>query len=364
MTKQPWIYSARLDGAFILAPAFAISAAVLVFHRFFSGHQVSPWMWGLLVVGVDVAHVYSTLYRTYFDGHEFRRQRALYLTVPVVGWLAAAALYSLGPMVFWRVLAYLAVFHFMRQQYGFMMIYGRREGPHRRLDKTAIYLATLYPLLYWHTNGRHFSWFMDGDFLSLPLPWLGRLGLVAYCAVMLAYIVKEGRLWRAGSGFNWPRNLLLGGTALSWGVGIVVFDSDLAFTATNVLAHGIPYMALIWVYGRNESRIAPKTLLGMVPSRHVFSPWFLPLFAGLLILLAYLEEGLWDGFVWTEHRGLFPAFASLPAIDDNDILTWLVPLLALPQITHYLLDAFIWRRSWAGGVSSRILLHNVSRASS
>jgi hypothetical protein len=27
---------------------------------------------------------------------------------------------------------------------------------------------------------------------------------------------------------------------------------------------------------------------------------------------------------------------------------WLVPLLALPQSTHYVLDGFIWRRSYQG----------------
>jgi hypothetical protein len=26
------------------------------------------------------------------------------------------------------------------------------------------------------------------------------------------------------------------------------------------------------------------------------------------------------------------------------VLMWLVPLLALPQSTHYVLDGFIWRR--------------------
>ena len=30
-------------------------------------------------------------------------------------------------------------------------------------------------------------------------------------------------------------------------------------------------------------------------------------------------------------------------MDSDAILVWLVPLLALPQITHYLLDAYIWR---------------------
>jgi hypothetical protein len=31
-------------------------------------------------------------------------------------------------------------------------------------------------------------------------------------------------------------------------------------------------------------------------------------------------------------------------VAEPALLMWLVPLLALPQSTHYVLDGFIWRR--------------------
>jgi hypothetical protein len=341
---RPWIGGPAFDSVFILAPAYAITALVLCFPAFFRSHEVTPLLWAALIVGVDVAHVYSTLYRTYFDPLEFRQRRALYVMAPLLGWLAFVALYSLGPMVFWRVLAYLAVFHFIRQQYGFMMIYRRHERGSPALDRAAIYAATLYPLLWWHCHQRHFSWFVEGDFFRLNQPWIANAALPVYLAILAAYGVKEWLSWRASGRFNVPRNLLLAGTALSWWTGIIVLDSDLAFTATNVLAHGIPYMALIWLYGRNSARRDnTRPLLGLIPSGRFYSLAFVPLFLALPILFAYVEEGLWDGLVWTEHPALFRLFDSLPAIGDSDILVWLVPLLALPQITHYVLDAFIWR---------------------
>jgi len=301
-------------------------------------------MWAVLVVGFDVGHVYSTVWRTYFDPREFQRRRTLYLLAPLLGWLGFAALYSLGSMVFWRVLAYLAVFHFVRQQYGFMMIYRRQERRYRRIDQAAIYMATLWPLLWWHTHTRHFVWFVDGDFVSLPLPGLSAMALAVFVVAMSVYIGKEILIWRSEGTINLPRNALLIGTALSWWTGIVWLDSDLAFTATNVVAHGVPYMALVWLYGRSQARDpAAAPILGFMPARLMFSAACVPLFLAVPVLLAWIEEGFWDGFVWNEHPGLFAPFAALPSIDDNPILTWLVPLLALPQITHYILDAFIWR---------------------
>jgi hypothetical protein len=350
MTRQPWIASARFDCAFILAPGLVVTLAVLAFPSFFSSHAVSPLIWAVLIVGVDVAHVYSTLYRTYFDPAEFRQRRALYLLAPLLGWLVFAGLYSIGPMVFWRVLAYLAVFHFIRQQYGFMMLYGRGERQFRLIDKTAIYAATLYPLVWWHTHGRSFNWFMPGDFIAVTNPALADGALAVTVLIAAAYLAKEA--WSAAQGipFNWPRNLLVAVTALSWWVGIMALDSDLAFTAVNILAHGPPYMALIWLYGRN------RTAGPAVPGKRLFSIGFLPVFIGLPILLAYIEEGLWDGLVFADHPALFRMFHITSMIQDPDVLIWLVPFLALPQITHYVLDGFIWRLGQPGTPWRQILL--------
>jgi len=350
MKKQSWIYSAKLDGIFILAPAFAVSAIALIFHNYFTeNHAVGLWAWAFLVIGIDVAHVYSTLYRTYFDSEEFKARQALYIAIPLVGWLVFMLLYSIDSMVFWRVLAYLAVFHFMRQQYGFMMIYGRfeRNLPHicRIIDKIIIYTATLYPLIYWHTKlPRDFNWFIEGDFINLPYPIIGTMVGWFYLLVIAAYIVKEVYVTRQTHKFNLPRNMLVLGTAASWYIGIVLLNSDLVFTFTNIIAHGIPYMALIWIYSYNQAKLQKdRKYLKFFTIEKFFSLQMLPIFIGLLVLFAYVEEGLWDGFVWREHLSIFGVFKPLPTLEQKELLAIIIPLLALPQITHYLLDAFIWR---------------------
>lgn len=360
--RQPWIYSAAVDTAFILAPALVITALLLMFHEQVAAATLEPWMWGVLIVGVDVAHVYSTLFRTYADADEWRTRRALYTLAPLAGWAVGALLYSVDAIWFWRAIAYLAVFHFMRQQYGFMMIYARYERePGRIIDQAAIYFSTLYPLLYWHCHARSFEWFIEGDFIRLQSTMLADTGLIVYLLVLCAYAAREIKLSLQRKTFNLPKNLLLLGTASSWWVGIVAFNNDLAFTAANVLAHGIPYIALIWIYGRNQSKLEPQKRVFGISLARVFSVATLPLFIGLLVLLAYMEEDLWDGFVWTEHRGMFSPFQMLPAIADKATLAWLVPLLALPQITHYILDAFIWRMKTEGTMWRRILFLNAEK---
>jgi hypothetical protein len=353
--RQPWLHSLPFDLSLILAPALlaTIVAWVLGMHGE-AGAEESIWAWALLVIGVDVAHVYSTLYRVYFDAAERRRRQTLYTLTPLLCWVLAVMVHSAaGDLWFWRALAYLAVFHFVRQQYGFAMLYRRREAPapwERRFDGLTVYAATLYPLVFWHTSSpRQFAWFLQGDFLQVDAPGLERAAWVAYAAILGAYVAKElvaaiRRRW-----INVPKNLVVAGTAVSWYVGIVAFDGDLTFTVTNVVAHGVPYVALVWVFGRRGGRIGRPDDGPAIPARRADSAWWfwpaaVPAFVGLLVVLAYLEEGLWDAFVWREHAELFPLFTRLPHLPPGSLMHLVVPLLAVPQMTHYVLDGFIWRR--------------------
>jgi hypothetical protein len=100
---------------------------------------------------------------------------------------------------------------------------------------------------------------------------------------------------------------------------------------SNVVAHGVPYLALVWhTTEREHSNKKSFAALGALA-------------LSLLIFLAYFEEGLWDAWVWSERGELFPMFQSFTAVKDSAVLACLVPLLALPQAVHYVMDGFIWR---------------------
>ena len=363
MAAQPWIASRNTDLGFIVGPAFVITALVILFrHQIALTDGTPPWLWLLLIVGVDVSHVYSTIFRTYLDKEELAKRPGLYVLAPLLAWIAGVMLYSVSALAFWRVLAYLAVFHFIRQQYGFMMIYarGERRRPKftRYIDQAAIYLATLFPLAWWHSHKLPISWFVDGDFVYVNWPALGIATGVLFALVMTAYVAKEIYYSRREGAFNVPKNLLLLGTALSWSVGIVIFSNDLAFTATNVIAHGIPYTALIWIYGRNQRGLrGPAAPYVSKAVNLLFSARMIPVYVGLLFALAFFEEGLWDGLVWREHLGIFGFFRYLPRVDSDSVMIWLVPFLSLPQSVHYILDAFIWKHNLKDSEWKKILLY-------
>lgn len=352
-SQQPWLGSRQFDLAFIIGPGLAVAVlAFILGGRPEVTGSLPLWVWLLLIVGVDVSHVYSTLFRTYLSREDFAEFRTPLILIPICVWACGVVLYALGPLIFWRTLAYIAVFHFIRQQYGLVRLYSRHENPsqfERWIEGGVVYLATLFPIVFWHTHQpRQFNWFVEGDFVQGVPAALGFVVGFFYLVVAIVFLFLQLRSFLRGQNVNVPKNLVILSTALTWYIGIVLFDSDLIFTMTNVVAHGIPYMALIWIFKAKKTKQESGGLAGERSSRfaplHAGSPGIhAVLFIGFLLLLAYIEEGLWAGFVWREHLEAFGWFAKLPAVETELWLTWLIPLLALPQATHYILDGFIWR---------------------
>jgi len=335
--RLPWLFSGPVDLMTFGGSALLAVLMLLVGGLFGWLHQDTPgWTWVVAILLIDVAHVYATGFRVYFDRAELSRRPWLYALTPVLAFGVSWAVYTESVDWFWRCLAYLAVFHFIRQQYGWVALYrsrgGERSTSGRLIDSAAIYLATLYPLVYWHCHlPRQFWWFRPDDFASFSVDVSAALAPV-YWSVMTLYAGKSAWLALRHGYINPGKDLVVATTALCWYVGIITFNSDYAFTVTNVIIHGIPYMVLVYWYSDRPAASPATKSFGRGTIRLIR-------FVGLIWILAYVEELVWDRGVWHSRSWLFGNGWELPGWD-----VVLVPLLAVPQITHYVLDGFIWKR--------------------
>jgi len=345
MKAQPWIGNRTTDVLFILLPPFVSLFIIFLFPKLFQNVKEMPDAgWVILILLIDVAHVYTTLFRTYFDGNAFRKQKMILSAIPFIGFIAGVIAYSISSIFFWRLLAYVAVFHFIRQQYGFMRVYSRKDAANdysKLIDKITIYYATIYPIIYWHLKGpRNFNWFTDHDFIYFNAAALLWVFTIIYFINIAVFAGKEIYLYIKNRVINIPKLAVIIGTLISWYFGIVYFNGDMAFTILNVVSHGIPYMALVWIYGKKNYHQPQK---GNRFLHFIFGRYGIIFFLLLIFLFAFIEEGLWDFIVWKEHSLVFN-FQNLPSLQLSDkALSFIVPLLALPQITHYILDGFIWK---------------------
>jgi hypothetical protein len=180
--------------------------------------------------------------------------------------------------------------------------------------------------------------------------WPELLCRAIYGAALGLFVGKELIRWRATGSLNLGKCLLLLATAAAWATGIILFNGDLTFTLINIVSHGVPYMALIWIYQYRKRASATHEGNRLL---RFFQLKYVPLYVLALFALAYLEEGIWDRFVWREHANIFGPF-QVPV--SATVLMILVPLLTMPQVTHYVLDAYIWRVNKKGKEEVRAVM--------
>lgn len=348
-----FIWSAARD-LVVFGGSAALAVGLGLALRPLGGARLPDGLWLAFVLGLDVAHVWTTLFRTYLDREEVARRRSLYVGLPLACYACGVVLHLVSAATFWRVLAYVAVFHFVRQQVGWVAIARARAGVTTRLDRwlddALVYLATGWPLLVWHANlPRSFHWFVEGDFLdgvgarSVAARLLPVVG-AAYALLGVAYVVRAVVHARRGR-FLWSKHLVVTTTALVWWVGIVAVDDDVTFTISNVTLHGLPYLALLWGYTRARGDERPASLVGRV-ARLGFVAFF-----SFALACAFVEEFAWDRLVWHDREWLFGEGGPL----GEGVRAFVVPLLALPQAVHYALDGVLWRRRDGGVAQARAL---------
>lgn len=355
-TNKIWLFNKSIDLMVLGGPVWAVWLLCFSLPAYILDANLPLWVWVVFVLGIDVAHVWSTIFRTYLDKEEFGHHRTLLIYTPLACLVLFFLIASLSIAFFWTVLAYVALYHFIKQQYGFMQLYRARFGFIKckkwLSDKFIIYLGMLYPVWYWHLNSdRKFSWFVDGDFLELStimshLPFgmsIGALNEIcnySYFILLALWLVEEVVVHiRLKQGFPIGKWLWVLTTWGNWYLGIVYFNSDIVFTVTNVVAHGVPYMALVFFYVEKKRNTRK--------SRYF---WFDNLFRisfmlMAVLLLAFGEEYLWDLLLYQERSSFFENWIGYPmtVINSPVFQAMALALLSVPQATHYVLDGFIWK---------------------
>ena len=110
--RQPWIHNAKSDFWWILSPPFIILLIIFLFQNQIETLQSESnfYVWLFLIVFVDVSHVYSTLFKTYFVKKEVQSRKLLYYGLPIFSFVFGVILFQFGSLVFWSVLALLQFF--------------------------------------------------------------------------------------------------------------------------------------------------------------------------------------------------------------------------------------------------------------
>lgn len=81
MKSQGWIFKPSLDLTFIIFPGIVSVVFLFILKKYnILPSEINPWTWFCTVLLIDVAHVYSTLFRSYFNMEEWREKKSSHYT--------------------------------------------------------------------------------------------------------------------------------------------------------------------------------------------------------------------------------------------------------------------------------------------
>ena len=146
-----YFFSLHLDIFAFLSflPLFFLDSVVADSEQGAAWSTINFALIGLVLV--DGSHIYTTTLVTYFDRKHNLSTRRLFYLVPVAVLLGlSTVLMFFGIKVFFMLISYLAIFHFMRQQFGWMKLATGFDPETPRyvssIDIASVYVIILYSI--------------------------------------------------------------------------------------------------------------------------------------------------------------------------------------------------------------------------
>src|SRR5574338_496 len=140
-----WIISARDDVIWFIGSVVSSYALLVLYVTGLVSLVPMVAAWAILI---DAPHVFGTFSRTYFDRTE-RKNRARLLWGSLLFFAIGPVLVLAGfGLVFFFVAALWAYYHLVKQHYGFMVLYKKKNGDLARVDNALDRLVLLFAFNY------------------------------------------------------------------------------------------------------------------------------------------------------------------------------------------------------------------------
>lgn len=346
-----WIISARDDLIWFIGSVISSYALLFLYIRGILPLIAMAAVWAIFI---DAPHVFGTFSRTYFDRTE-RQTRGRLLWGSLLFFAVGPVMVTAGAgFVFFFVAALWAYYHLVKQHYGFMVLYKKKNSDlapiDNALDRLLLLFAFNYPFVAFIAR--------DPDAMA-RVPAMLRPGVNGLATLLLAGTVVLGIVWlgrqaqRAivGESVNGPKYLLLAAAIpLHWIVLLTPMPhKPIAIVAILTIYHNLQYHRLIWFHNKKYSASRSATTATAGESAHASTMDLHARYgAAELIsrrLLYYIGFGILFGVLYQGPRQ-FLGYLSLQragATEQSFAVQLGISFLWGYAFIHYYLDSKIWR---------------------
>nr|MBA3257137.1 hypothetical protein [Pyrinomonadaceae bacterium] len=247
-----WIINGREDLIWFIGSVLSSYALLLLYIKGIVPLLPMVALWAILI---DAPHVFGTFSRTYFDRTE-RRNRARLLWGSLLFFAVGPLMVFLGAgLIFFFFAALWAYYHLVKQHYGFMVLYKKKNGDlgpvDNALDRLLLFFAFNYPFVAFIAQ--------DPEAMARVPPVL-QSGVNGLAMFLLAGTIIIGMVWvsrqvqraTVGLPLNVPKYLLLAAAIpMHWIVLLTPMPhKPIAIVAILTIYHNLQYHRLIWFHNQ------------------------------------------------------------------------------------------------------------------
>ena len=346
-----WIISARDDLVWLIG---SVASSYLLLVLYVKGVLPLVPMVALWAILIDAPHVFGTFSRTYFDRTE-RRNRARLLWGSLLFFAIGPLMVYIGAgLIFFFLAALWAYYHLVKQHYGFMVLYKKKNNDLAPLDNALDRLLLLFAFNY------PFVAFIARDpeamkrvpvALQSGVNGLAMVLLAGTIVLAVAWLGRQGQRAVIGEALDVPKYLLLAAAIpMHWIVLLTPMPhKPIAIVAILTIYHNLQYHRLIWFHNKKYSG---KALRGSSPTvreglsldaRDLRQKYG----AAELIsrrLLYYIAFGILFGLIYQGPRQILGYISLKSGEGAQSFATQLgISFLWGYAFIHYYLDSKIWR---------------------
>jgi hypothetical protein len=247
-----WIINAREDLVWFVG---SVASSYLLFGLYVAGLlPLFPMLlaWAVLI---DAPHVFGTFSRTYFDREE-RRARATLLRWSLLFFAVGPLMVLAGlGLVFFFVAALWAYYHLVKQHYGFMVLYKKKNDDlapaDNALDRLFILIAMTYPFVAFVARDAGAMQRVPPQLAGVIIH-LSTALLVATVAVTILWLGRQIQRAARRQPLDVPKYLLLAAAIpMHWVVLLTPMPHQaVAVVAILTVYHNLQYHRLIWFHNK------------------------------------------------------------------------------------------------------------------
>jgi len=343
-----WLINAREDLVWFIG---SVASSYLLLILYVTGIlPLIPMVAGWAIL-IDAPHVFGTFSRTYFDKSEWKTRKRLLLG-SLLFFIIGPTLVLLGAgFTFFFVAALWAYYHLVKQHYGFMVLYKKKNNDlapiDNALDRWFLMFAFNYP----------FVAFIANDPAAMArVPAILRGGVKAVALILLigtivlgvGWVVRQLQRLLVREPLNVPKYLLLAAAIpMHW---VALFTpmpaKPIVLVAILTIYHNLQYQRLVWFHNQKYGTRASRALDSAKGMPEACVPDYGPAAFISRRLIYYLAFGILFGIIYQGPRQ-FLGYLNLHTGDSPAALTKPIQLgiafLWGYAFIHYYLDSKIWR---------------------